>query len=64
LERLTPREREIMEMVVAGERNEVIAIDLGISQSTVEAQRAKVMEKMPARSLSDLMRMMLPLHPD
>jgi two-component system, LuxR family, response regulator FixJ len=64
LERLTPREREIMDMVVAGKRNKVIAIDLGISQSTVEAHRAKVMEKMQARSLSDLMRMMLSLHPD
>jgi two-component system response regulator FixJ len=64
LERLTPREREIMDLVVAGSRNKVIAIDLGISQSTVEAHRAKVMEKMDARSLSDLMRMMLAVHPD
>ncbi|MCW8983482.1 MAG: LuxR C-terminal-related transcriptional regulator, partial [Gammaproteobacteria bacterium] len=37
----------------------VIAIDLGVSQSTVEAHRAKVMEKMEAATLSDLMRMML-----
>lgn len=59
LGRLTPREREILEQVVAGKRNKVIAADLGISQSTVEAHRAKVMEKMEARSLSDLMRMML-----
>ena len=59
LERLTPREREIMEQVVAGKRNKVIAADLGITQSTVEAHRAKVMEKMQARSLSDLMRMTL-----
>jgi FixJ family two-component response regulator len=64
LEKLTPREREIMDMVVAGNRNKVIAIDLGISQSTVEAHRAKVMEKMEAASLSDLMRMMLSLSPD
>ncbi len=64
LERLTPREREILDLVVAGSRNKVIAIDLGISQSTVEAHRAKVMEKMDARSLSDLMRMMLAVHPD
>ncbi len=63
LERLTPREREILNMVVSGNRNKVIAIDLGISQSTVEAHRAKVMEKMQAGSLSDLMRMMLALHP-
>lgn len=59
LTRLTPREREILNQVVAGKRNKVIAADLAISQSTVEAHRAKVMEKMEARSLSDLMRMML-----
>ena len=64
LEKLTPREREILDMVVAGKRNKVIAIDLSISQSTVEAHRAKVMEKMEARSLSELMRMMLSLNPD
>lgn len=63
LQRLTPREREILEQVVAGKRNKVIAADLVISQSTVEAHRAKVMEKMEARSLSDLMRMMLLLSP-
>lgn len=64
LGKLTPREREIMDMVVAGNRNKVIAIDLGISQSTVEAHRAKVMEKMEATSLSELMRMMLAINPE
>ena len=61
LDRLTPREREILDLVVAGKRNKVIAGELGISQSTVESHRAKVMEKMQAESLSDLMRMMLSL---
>ncbi len=59
LECLTPREREILDLVVAGKRNKVIAGELNISQSTVESHRAKVMEKMHAESLSDLMRMML-----
>lgn len=60
-DRLTPREKEVLELVIAGKRNKVIAADLGVSQSTVEAHRAKVMEKMEARTLSDLMRMMLSL---
>ena len=59
LARLTPREREILDQVIGGKRNKVIAADLGISQSTVEAHRARVMEKLEARSLSDLMRMMM-----
>ena len=59
LARLTPREREILDQVIGGKRNKMIAADLGISQSTVEAHRARVMEKLEARSLSDLMRMMM-----
>ncbi len=59
LKQLTPREQEILNLVVSGKRNKTIAFDLDISQSTVEAHRSKVMEKMQARSLSDLMRMML-----
>jgi len=61
LQRLTPREREVLDLVMRGARNKVIAIDLNISQSTVEAHRAKVMDKMQARTLSDLMRMVLSL---
>ena len=61
LQQLTPREREVLDMVMQGARNKVIAIDLDISQSTVEAHRAKVMAKMQARTLSELMRMVLSL---
>ena len=59
LSKLTPREREVLEMVVAGRSNKQMAADLGVSQKTIEAHRAKVMEKSGARSLSDLMRMIL-----
>jgi FixJ family two-component response regulator len=64
MERLTKRECEVLEQIVAGKRNKVIAADLGISQSTVEAHRAKVMEKLEVRSLSELMRVMLLLDPN
>jgi FixJ family two-component response regulator len=56
---LTPREREVMGCVVRGLANKVIAMDLDLSQRTVEIHRARVMEKMDARSLADLVRMSL-----
>lgn len=56
-ERLTPREREVMELVVAGLLNKQIAVRLGISEITVKLHRHHVMEKMKADSLADLVRM-------
>ena len=58
---LTPREKEVLLSVIEGKRNKVIAYDLNISQSTVEAHRSKVMDKMSASSLSNLMRMAISL---
>jgi len=59
LAQLTPRERQVLDMVVQGKSNKVMAAELGVSQKTIEAHRAKVMEKTQARSLSELMRMIL-----
>lgn len=56
---LTAREREVMSQVVQGKANKVIAGDLGVSQRTVEIHRARVMEKMQAGSLAQLVRMVL-----
>ena len=56
---LTPRECEVLELVAAGKPNKVMAADLGVSQRTVEIHRARVMEKMQARSLAHLVRMLI-----
>ena len=56
---LTKREREVMELLVAGKQNKVIARDLGISPRTVELHRAKVMEKFQVHSLSEIVRIAL-----
>lgn len=61
-ESLTPREREVMALVVDGRANKVIAIDLGLSERTVEIHRANVMDKMAARSVAHLVKMHLTLH--
>lgn len=58
---LTPRERDVLDLVVVGKANKVIAADLGLSQRTVEIHRARVMEKMDAASLAQLVRMVLDL---
>ena len=54
---LSNRERQVLEGLVAGKPNKMIAFDLGISPRTVEIYRANVMTKMAANSLSDLVRM-------
>ncbi len=59
LARLTPREREVMEGIVQGKLNKVIAADLGLSTRTVEIHRARIMEKMQAKSVSKLVQMVL-----
>jgi FixJ family two-component response regulator len=61
LESLTPRERQVMESIVEGNPNKVVAIDLGLSERTIEIHRAKVMEKMGARSVAHLVKLHMTL---
>lgn len=56
---LTPRETEIMDRMIAGQANKVIAIELDISQRTVEIHRSRVMHKMGTHSLAHLVRMVM-----
>jgi two-component system, LuxR family, response regulator FixJ len=58
---LTDREKQVMDLVVDGAANKVIAIDLALSERTVEIHRAKVMEKMGARSVAHLVKLHLTL---
>ena len=62
-ESLSPREKEVFERVAAGQANKFVAIELGISERTVEIHRAQVMKKMDARSLAQLVRMKIDLDP-
>ena len=64
IESLTPREKQVMALVVDGAANKVIAIDLGLSERTVEIHRAKVMEKMGARSVAHLVKLQMSLSSD
>jgi RNA polymerase sigma factor (sigma-70 family) len=54
---LTPREREVLQHIVAGKRNKQVASELGTVEKTVKVHRARVMEKMQARSLAELVRL-------
>src|ERR1700693_1321051 len=62
-ETLTPREREVMALVVTGRLNKQIAHDIGISEATVKVHRGQVMRKMKASSLPNLARMADKLNP-
>ena len=59
--RLSPRERDVFNRVADGDANKVVALDLGISERTVEVHRGQVMKKMGARNLASLVRMKLAL---
>ncbi len=59
---LTPREREVMELVVAGKHNRDIAVQLGISARTVEVHKARLMAKLKAESVPQLVRITLGLN--
>lgn len=63
LHSLTPRELDVLRLMVEGRANKVIAIDLDISQRTVEIHRARVMEKLEAHSLAHLVRMVMVVDP-
>jgi two-component system response regulator TtrR len=59
LARLSPREREVLDLVIAGKMNKTIADAMNISIKTVEAHRAKVMDKMGAKSLAELVQLVV-----
>jgi FixJ family two-component response regulator len=61
LDSLTPREREVLDLMTQGKQNKAIGQDLGVSPRTVEIHRARVMEKMGAQSVAELVRMTLDL---
>ena len=56
---MSPRENQVLDLVLAGEPNKRIALRLGVCEKTVEAHRAKVMEKTQAKSFADLIKMVI-----
>jgi RNA polymerase sigma factor (sigma-70 family) len=59
LARLTQRERQVMDLVLSGKANKIVADELGLSPKTVEVHRARVMEKMEVQSLAELMQVVI-----
>ena len=59
LARLTPRQRQVMELLVAGKPNKIVAAELGLSPKTVEVHRARVMTKLEVKSFAELVRLSL-----
>jgi FixJ family two-component response regulator len=57
--KLTPRERQVMDFVLAGKPNKLIAGELGLSPKTIEVHRARMMEKMQVRSLAELLQLVI-----
>jgi two-component system response regulator FixJ len=62
LERLTPRERQVLDGLVAGKLSKTIAHELGISRKTVDVHRANVMDKVGVRTVAELVRFALQAH--
>lgn len=63
LEQLSKREREVMDMIVAGKYSKVIAAELGISPKTVDVHRSHILEKMGVKSVAELVRIIITLAP-
>jgi two-component system response regulator FixJ len=61
---LTTREQQVLEGLLVGRANKIIAFDLGMSTRTVEVHRAHIMQKMKARSLSELVRLVMSVRPE
>ena len=64
LNRLTPGEHEVLRQLIDGKSNKTIAAELGLSVRTIEVRRAKVMKKMKAESLAELIKLTISANPD